>query len=318
VLFVVNAGDNTISSFRVTPSGLELADRVSSHGVLPISLTSHGNVVYVVNEISSNIFGWNFSPSGTLTPIGGQPLSSAFPNTDAAAIGFSPDGRQIVVTERGLPKTSGVIDVFNVSGNGVAGPANGSTGTGFVEPNPFGFDFDQAGHLLVSNAGQVNAPSDGPPPIPQVFDPTEFVGSATSYNVANSGALTRTSNVLTGGRAACWLVVSKDGRYAFTTNTLSSNDTPFDIFTGIGGVTSLAVAPNGTMSYLGQVNTSPGTPGDEAVSGDGKYLYVVVQSFPLGVNDSHIETYRINKDGSLTQVASYGGLPGTISGIGAD
>jgi hypothetical protein len=203
LLFVVNDGDNTISSFRVTQSGLELADRVSSGGILPASLTSHGNVLYTVNEESSNIYGFRFSSSGDLEPLpgqapGGQRLSSQFPNTVAAQIGFTPNGRQLVVTERGLPKATGVIDTFNISGNGLAGPAQPNTGVGLVEPNPFGFDFDPAGHLLVSNAGLVLAPGDGPPPIPQVFDPNEFVGSSTSYNLSNSGTITRTSNVLSG------------------------------------------------------------------------------------------------------------------------
>ncbi len=319
VVFVVNAGDNTISSFRATRDGLQLVARVSSGGVLPVSLTSHDHVLYVANEKSANIYGFRFEPNGKLRPLagqapGGRPLSSPFPNTVTAQVGFSPDGRQLVVTERGLPKQTGVIDTFDVGPNGLAGPAHPNTGVGFVEPNPFGFDFDPAGHLLVSNAGFVAAPGDGPPPIPQVFDPTEFIGSATSYNVSRSGAIIRTSNVLSGGRAACWLVVSKDGRYAFVTNTLS--DTVADIFTGKGGVTSYAVGRNGTLTYLGQVDTSPGNPGDEAVSQDGKYLYVLVPTVfpPDGL--SHIETYRINRNGSLTKVASVGGLPATISGLG--
>src|SRR5207244_1681125 len=74
VLVVVNDGDSTLSSFRVTSSGLELADHVPSGGILPVSLTSHGNLLYAVNEISSNISGFRVSSSGALTPIGGQPL----------------------------------------------------------------------------------------------------------------------------------------------------------------------------------------------------------------------------------------------------
>lgn len=317
LLFVVNAGDNTISSFRVTPWGLQLADRVSSRGTLPISLTSHGDVLYVVNEVSANIYGFRFSPWGDLKPLagqaaGGRPLSTPFPDTVTAQIGFSPDGRQLVVTERGLPNLTGVIDTFNVGWNGLAGPAHKNTGAGLVQPNPFGFDFDNAGHLLVSNAGIVLAPGNGPPPIPQVFDPAQFVGSATSYSVSSSGAIASKGDVLSGGRAACWLVTSKDGRYAFVTNTLS--DTVTNIFTGIGGVTEYAVGPHGTMTYLRQVDTSPGNPGDEAISQGGRYLFVLVPTV-FGPDDSHIETYRIGNHGSLTRVASAGALPAAISGL---
>lgn len=315
LVFVVNAGNNTISSFRVTDSGLQLVSNVSSGGITPISLTTFGDLLYVANEESANIFGFRFRPGGELQPLGGQPLSSPFPNTVTAQIGFTPDGRQLIVTERGLPKTSGVIDVFDVGPNGVAGPAHQNTGAG-IDPNPFGFDFNNSGHLLVSNAGQVNAPGEGPPPIPQVFDPSEFVGTASSYDVSQSGTLTHTSDVLTGGRAACWLVASKDGKYAFVTNTLS--DIIPDIFSGIGGVTSFAVANDGTLSYVGQYDAPPGNPGDEAVSQDGKYLYVLDPTVFGPPGSSHIETYRIEKDGTLTHVASAGGLPPTISGLGTN
>ena len=39
LLFAVNAGSNSISSFRVRPDGLELADRIGSGGVMPTSVT---------------------------------------------------------------------------------------------------------------------------------------------------------------------------------------------------------------------------------------------------------------------------------------
>src|SRR5690242_18908154 len=54
LLFAVNAGDNTITVFRVTRHGLTKVDRVSSGGIQPISLTSNGNLVYVLNEHSGN------------------------------------------------------------------------------------------------------------------------------------------------------------------------------------------------------------------------------------------------------------------------
>jgi 6-phosphogluconolactonase len=322
LVFVVNDGDNTISSFRAGHDGLQLVSHVWSGGVLPISLTSRDNVLYTVNEKSSNIYGFSFNGKGELTPLEGQapsgvPLSTHFPAAGVAAqISFTPDGQQLVVTERGLPSHSGYIDTFDVGPHHLAGPANQNTGVGFVEANPFGFDFDNKGHLLVSNAGYINRPTDDGPPIPDVFDPSQFVGSATSYDVSKkSGALTRIGDYPSGGRAACWLVVSKDGKYAFVTNTLS--DTVPDLFSGVRAVTSYAIGNDGSLTYLSQADASPGTPGDEAVSQDGKYLYVIDGVFGPAPA-SHLETYRIGKDGSLTKVASLGGLPGNSSGLGAD
>lgn len=72
LLFVVNAGDNTVSSFRLTASGPKLADRVSSGGVLPISLTSSGHLLYVLNELSGSILACAFRQTAisprSLTP----------------------------------------------------------------------------------------------------------------------------------------------------------------------------------------------------------------------------------------------------------
>ena len=78
-----------------------------------------------------------------------------------------------------------------------------------------------------------------------------------------------------------------------------------------------AVASDGTLTYLGQVDAGLGSPGDEAVSQDGKYLYVLVQTPAFLPNFTHIVTYAIGKGGTLTQVASTGGLPFSASGLAA-
>src|SRR6266571_5582596 len=46
-LFALNAGSNDVSVFSVGPTGLSLASQTASGGTLPISLTVHGNVLYV-------------------------------------------------------------------------------------------------------------------------------------------------------------------------------------------------------------------------------------------------------------------------------
>jgi hypothetical protein len=73
LLFVANDGDNSISSFRITPFGPRLVENVTSGGILPVSITTRGNLLYVVNEESGSIFGYRFSGSGHLQP---SPASS--------------------------------------------------------------------------------------------------------------------------------------------------------------------------------------------------------------------------------------------------
>src|SRR6266702_148088 len=72
-LFAVNAGSNDVSVFSVSPGGgLALASRTASGGTLPISLTVHGNVLYVLNAGGTgNISGFAVGTSGTLTAIAG-------------------------------------------------------------------------------------------------------------------------------------------------------------------------------------------------------------------------------------------------------
>lgn len=334
LLFVVNDGDNTISSLRTTGHGLKLVDRLSSGGVLPVSLTTYGHLLYVVNEQSSTIAGFHFSDNGHLSSIPGSsqlisplfPSGTAPPNAGgvAAQIGFSPDGHQLVVTERGVPSTVGAIDTFAVSPNGSL-TLEQADRSASVDPNPFGFAFTRAGTLLVSNVGQVNGTFDYPAgslPIPQILDPAQFTGSASSYSLSGNGTLTPVSTtVLSGGRGACWLVLSKDGQFAFVTNTLSTAPIlgpPNGIGTGVGGLTTYRVGSGGTLTRIGQTDLGAGSPTDEAVSSDGKFLYVSDPNVPPPPATSHIDVFAINGDGSLTPITQGATLPTLISGLAAN
>src|SRR2546422_8881029 len=96
-----SAGSNDVSVFTVGAAGLSLASRTSSGGTLPISLTVHGNELYVLNAGGSgNISGFTVDNSGGLTPIAGstQPLSGS--NVGPAQVAFSPDGRHPGVTRK--------------------------------------------------------------------------------------------------------------------------------------------------------------------------------------------------------------------------
>ena len=68
-LLVVNAGDNTVSSLKVTPHGLKIADVVDADGERPISVTVHHNLVYgsmrppTVRRLRTDPFTENSSPS---------------------------------------------------------------------------------------------------------------------------------------------------------------------------------------------------------------------------------------------------------------
>jgi 6-phosphogluconolactonase (cycloisomerase 2 family) len=307
LLFVVNDGSNSVTSFRVKTGGITRADVVKSEGKLPISLAVHGDLLYVLNGVSGNIAGFTFNSLGKLTPIAHskQSLSVHGPNGVAADIGFNPSGKWLVAALRNLPTVAGntspgILDTFAVHSNGSVGPA---VQTVSPKPTAFGFRFLPSGILVDTSAGVVKTVNNSPPPI---TDGSQINGSLQTYSIAANGKLHPISNAATGGRAACWVVLSKNNKFAFVTNTLSAtaaNPVPGNpVGTGVAGLARLSVAPNGTVKLLGTVNTGPGFASDESVSPDGKYLYVTVASMGLLPVGSHIDVFKIGSNGSLTPV----------------
>ena len=68
-LYAVNAGSNSITRFSVHRSGLEWEATVPSGGTMPISLTVHGHLLYVLNGgAPTNITGFDTHGDG-LAPI---------------------------------------------------------------------------------------------------------------------------------------------------------------------------------------------------------------------------------------------------------
>jgi 6-phosphogluconolactonase (cycloisomerase 2 family) len=299
-----------------------VVNRVGSGGTEPISLTSSGNVLYVLNENSGNIAGFRFSWSGGLWPISGssQSLSTPGPSSIAAQIGFSPNGRVLTVSERCYPflggcpgQSKGVLDTFVVDRSGRAGPAQQHPSD---DNGPFGFAYLSSSKLVVSNTGDTGLP-------PDPTNPSLFIGTTSSYVLDRFGDLAPNGGpVASGGRGACWVVLTNDGRYAYVTNSLST----FPPGNGVGGVSRYAVSRNGTLTLLGQtdVTNDPVTPGttfptDEVLSGDSRYLYVVSPTLGMGPannNTSHIDVYRVGRNGSLTNIqATPATLPVGVSGL---
>ncbi len=251
-LFAVNAGSNDVSVFSVGPAGLALANRTASGGTLPISLTVHGTVLYVLNAGGDgNISGFTVGSSGALTPIAGATLALSGSNVGPAEVQFSPDGNRLVVTE----KTTNRLDVYAVDANGVAG---GLTTTASAGGTPFGFAFGHRDDLFVSEAA----------------------GSASSYVLGASGNLTLVSGAVSTHRGApCWAVVTADGRFGFTGN-------------GAGSVSAFAIAPDGAISLVdadgGTAVIGAGV-NDITLSNNSRYLYVLQVSGAQAIHAFHIQ-----------------------------
>jgi 6-phosphogluconolactonase (cycloisomerase 2 family) len=307
LLFVVNSGSNDISAFRVTHGGISRSDKKGSGGKLPISLAVHNNLLYVLNGVSGNIKGYRFDSAGKLTAIkkGQQSLSVPGASGVAADIGFAPNGKWLFVTMRYLPLTTGtngqngLIDRFRVNSDGSVGKAIRQTA---ATPTPFGFRFTSSGIMVDASAGVVKTVNNAPPPL---TDGTQANGTVQTYKV-HGGTLVPISNAASGGRAACWIALSNNNKYAFATNTLSATAAhPLPgapIGTGQSGLSRYSVSASGQLTLLGTVNTGPGTPSDLGTSPDGKYLYMADPTQGLLPFGSHLEVYKIGSNGSLTLV----------------
>src|SRR2546426_11789527 len=252
-LFAVNAGSNDVSVFAVSPAGLALASRTASGGTLPISLTVHGNVLYVLNAGGSgNISGFTVGSSGDLTPIVGATLPLSGSTVGPADVQFSPDGRHLVVTE----KNTNLLDVYAVDAGGAAsGPVTVASAGG----TPFGFAFGLRNDLFVSEAA----------------------GSASSYVLDASGSLSLVSGAVPTHRGApCWAVVTADGRFGYTGN-------------GSGSVSAFTIAPSGAASLVdadgGTAVLSGGGVNDIALKHNNRYLYVLQTGSPQMIQAFRVE-----------------------------
>ena len=252
LIFVVNAGDDTISALTVAGGSVTLADRIPSGGDRPVSITVHHGVGYVLHHDSDTIDGFTYDRSGDLDVLPGSERALT-PNpaggvTDAAQVQFSPNGRTLVVTE----KASNTIDTFTVRAR-YADQATPHASAGTV---PYGFDFDRRGTLVVSEAAS---------------------GSASSYRV-QPGFRNVTEALTDTQAAACWLVVS--GSYAWVVNAASSS------------VSSYHLGHDGSLQLVEAVAASTGAgPTDAAVSPDGASLHVrmrdgSVSSYRIGDDGS--------------------------------
>ena len=278
-LFAVNAGSDDISVFSVRGTELRLAHRSSSGGTMPISVTSHRNLVFVLNAGGKgNIAGFTVTSAGGLRPLPDAVRSLSGPNAGPAQISFSPDGQSLVVTE----KNTGLLDLYSVGEDGSVSeaaqvPSNGET--------PFGFSFTRRGLLIVSEA----------------FGGRDGESAVSSYQLEDEVQPLSVS-VPDHQTAACWISVTRSGRFAYTTNT------------GSGTISGYLVSSCGTLSLLNADGVTASTgegsnPTDMALSADSSFLYA------LGSGKGTISAFEVGDDGGLKPLQQVGGLPTTVVGL---
>jgi 6-phosphogluconolactonase (cycloisomerase 2 family) len=149
-------------------------------------------------------------------------------------IGFSPDGRRLIVTTKA---STSAIDVFWVGARGVLGKtavANNST-----SPVPFAFTFDPWGRLVVVEAA---------------------MSHLSTYTINPDNSLTGIGSTADGFTAACWISAARGFYYI-------SN-------AGSGNVSAYTLNSSGVPVLMGVAATiAPGVI-DSVATPDQRFLYV--------------------------------------------
>ena len=279
-LYAVNAGSDEVSVFKVNGTKLRFQQKIYA-GDQPVSLTLNRNTLYVLDgSVASNsIRGFRRGNDGKLTPIADsiQPLSS--PIAVPGDIEFSPDGRLILVTEKTTARTLSpqiALDAFRVDSQGVAGPARRDASHGV---RPFSLAFNGNGQVLVAES----------------FDAQEGRSAVSSYRVRGQELAVRSGSVGNRQTDTCWIVVTKNGRYAYTANF------------GSGTISSYKIARNGRVSlHQGKAATLPtgSQPVDLAQTADSGYLYLLLRGA------GSVAQFKIGADGALLPLGiDKGALP---------
>lgn len=281
-LYAANAGSDDVTVFSVNGTQLTFLQKVYA-GDLPNSLTIHGNLLYVLDgSVAGNgIRGFRRTADGTLTPL---PFSFRLLSSPIAVPGqveFSPDGRFLLVTQKTtnvLLTPPDAIDVFRVLPGGLTLPMPRRMASNGLRP--FSLAFRNNNQLLVVES----------------FNAAPEASAASSYRLTDNGTLEVISGSIPNQQTdTCWVVITKDGRYAFTANF------------GSGTISSYRFAPNGQVvlvegnaAFLGMDSQ----PVDLALSTDSRYLYLLLRG------TGGVASFRIQDDGGLSPLGVVtGGLP---------
>jgi len=274
-LLVTNAGSGDVSLFAVAPHGLELVETVAT-GAAPKSVAEHDGLVYVLNTGEPSLAGFRIEGGLRAVPDSRRALPAG---SDPAQVGFTPDGSKVVVTDRGTdsiafhPVIGDLLDEPHVV------PSAG--------PTPYGFAFGAGGALVVTEA----------------FGAAKGKAAASSYVLENGSASAVSRSVGNGRSEICWAVVTKDGRYALTTNFADGVVSRYAI--GADGSLTLEDAAAG-IAVEGHTGLR-----DEDLTRDGRFLYAI------DADAQRIFGWVVGDGAALSPIGSWAGVPATVAGLAA-
>jgi 6-phosphogluconolactonase (cycloisomerase 2 family) len=272
VLYAVNAGSNDISALRIAEDGSLSplhGQPFSSGGSTPVSLGVHDRYLVALNSAQDPAQADDGSlPGLTASAIqldGGLRLLK----TSASPLTADAQPSQVLTTDTGP-------FVFNAEF-----PGGGHLNAFFQEPNGKLVQTDSV--LLPMEANNVQPLPLGlwtNPRAPYVYVGFVNTNEIGVYTVTKAGKLQFVRKVPNSGVAVCWLRVSDDGRFLYTSNTTDNSMSVYDLSApaspveiqhisvgGTGGVEQFSLTQDGHFLYLLQEENS------SASAGKGNRLY---------------------------------------------
>ncbi|MFV0576986.1 MAG: lactonase family protein [Vibrio sp.] len=253
-VLIANAGDGTISSLRVQPDlSLKLTNVVKAGDIKPNAIASFKDIIYVASmgkkldgPSEGNLKGYRIDAQGKLTPIANSIRTLT---GRPASLEFTPDGKYLAAVEI----TTGVTHIYKLNDDGLLSekPTSSIDSPQASEQRFFALPIGtkiipgENGNstLLVTETRFIDSNHEfyksSPPhrakyPFLPLFEGQ--TGSMTSYNIDNNGIISVISpDVLAGEdywggqQAVCWVTTSVDGKYAWTTNPLTSSISTYKI-----------------------------------------------------------------------------------------
>lgn len=270
MLYAVNAGSDTVTVFAVHGDRLSRIQVISSGGAFPVSVTVHGDLVYVLNARDGGSIQGYLRVGATLVRVaswhralGLDPTQTPEFTSTPGQIAFSPDGSRLLVTTKNGANS---VDVYRVGLLGLSARPVVNALPGDV---PFAVTFDGRGHLVLGEAG---------------------TNAVATFRLDDDGTLTALGQAATGEKATCWVA--------------ATGDTVFASNAGSSDLSGFADGANGSLASLGDTATDPGSV-DTAISSNGRYLYAqtggagIVDEYAIGAGGSLTEIGSVTVPGAV-------------------
>jgi hypothetical protein len=295
LLFAVNQGSDTIAVFHILSNGdLEAVDGspFPSGGKGPASLGLVGDTLVVANKAQDgirdlsttapNYTSFTVQSSGALEPVTGSTISLPEGSSPTHALALA-DDRLIIGTEEAGPLVALRVDAEGRLAHGPNSPLDPDSeifGSGFPAPKEFalGLGAVPSSHLLY------------------IAMPT--VPALATYSYSASGRLRFISSVpVAGSFLPCWVQITQDGRWLYTSNAATDSLTVFDIHTN-------QVRPRQIQTVALE---GPGNPWNIKLDPSDGVLFSLTPrdtlSVPLGEGNT-LHALTIGSDGKLTETSS--------------